>query len=152
TSRRSRLARSIIPRALRSFTLLPGFSDSSLPYTSIRRATSETLLSLISGVSPISVSTLATGARAPASTGIASSPGKFGGRRQYRAARRRRHLSIRACTLNASRGLRMIAARRAERMTERIYRDEIVDAHCHVDSTHFVPRAFVEGLCRNVAA
>lgn len=32
------------------------------------------------------------------------------------------------------------------------YDGHIVDAHCHVASTHFIPRAFYEGLCRNVAA
>ncbi|HJV64055.1 MAG TPA: hypothetical protein VJ743_24110, partial [Albitalea sp.] len=32
------------------------------------------------------------------------------------------------------------------------YGGHIVDAHCHVASTRFIPRAFYEGLCRNVAA
>lgn len=34
---------------------------------------------------------------------------------------------------------------------QRIYSGHIVDAHCHVASTRFIPRAFFEGLCRNVS-
>ena len=37
-------------------------------------------------------------------------------------------------------------------MSEKIYQDEIIDAHCHIASTQFVPRAFFEGLCSNIAA
>jgi uncharacterized protein len=33
----------------------------------------------------------------------------------------------------------------------RLYSGHIVDAHCHVASTHFIPPAFYEGLCRNIA-
>jgi predicted TIM-barrel fold metal-dependent hydrolase len=33
----------------------------------------------------------------------------------------------------------------------RVYTDHVLDAHCHVASTHFIPPAFYEGLCRNVA-
>jgi predicted TIM-barrel fold metal-dependent hydrolase len=32
------------------------------------------------------------------------------------------------------------------------YAGHIVDGHCHVASTRFIPLAFYEGLCRNVAA
>ena len=32
-----------------------------------------------------------------------------------------------------------------------VYSGPIIDAHCHVASTHFIPRSFYEGLCRNVA-
>ncbi len=37
-------------------------------------------------------------------------------------------------------------------MNDRIYRDEIIDAHCHIASSRFIPRAFFEGVCRNVEA
>ena len=33
-----------------------------------------------------------------------------------------------------------------------VYSGNIVDGHCHIASTRFIPRAFYEGLCRNVAA
>jgi predicted TIM-barrel fold metal-dependent hydrolase len=36
-------------------------------------------------------------------------------------------------------------------MSEKIYKNEVIDAHCHIASTHFVPQAFFEGFCRNVA-
>jgi predicted TIM-barrel fold metal-dependent hydrolase len=34
----------------------------------------------------------------------------------------------------------------------RLYGGPVIDAHCHVASTNFIPRAFVEGLCGNVVA
>lgn len=37
-------------------------------------------------------------------------------------------------------------------MNDKPYERDVIDAHCHVASTHFVPSAFVEGLCRNVCA
>jgi len=33
----------------------------------------------------------------------------------------------------------------------RVYSGHLIDAHCHVASTRFIPPAFFEGLCRNVA-
>lgn len=33
-----------------------------------------------------------------------------------------------------------------------VYDGEIIDAHCHISSTHFIPRAFFEGLCSNIQA
>ena len=36
-------------------------------------------------------------------------------------------------------------------MADRLYAGHIVDAHCHVASTRFIPPAFYEGLCRNIA-
>ncbi|MFL6665327.1 MAG: amidohydrolase family protein [Rhizobacter sp.] len=36
-------------------------------------------------------------------------------------------------------------------MSDRVYSGHIVDAHCHVASSRFIPQAFFEGLCRNVA-
>jgi predicted TIM-barrel fold metal-dependent hydrolase len=36
-------------------------------------------------------------------------------------------------------------------MSAAAYSGHILDAHCHVASTRFIPRAFYEGLCRNVA-
>jgi len=33
----------------------------------------------------------------------------------------------------------------------RVYAGHVLDAHCHVASTRFIPPAFYEGLCRNVA-
>ena len=34
--------------------------------------------------------------------------------------------------------------------SSRVYTDHVLDAHCHVASTRFIPPAFYEGLCRNV--
>jgi hypothetical protein len=33
-----------------------------------------------------------------------------------------------------------------------MYDGEVIDAHCHIASSHFIPRAFFEGLSSNVAA
>lgn len=33
-----------------------------------------------------------------------------------------------------------------------VFAGTVVDAHCHVASTHFIPEAFLEGFCRNVLA
>ncbi len=37
-------------------------------------------------------------------------------------------------------------------MSAILYDGEIVDAHCHIASTRFIPRAFYEGFCSNVVA
>ena len=45
----------------------------------------------------------------------------------------------------------MSPAAAASTDTGRVYAVHVLDAHCHVASTRFIPPAFFEGLCRNVA-
>ncbi|QKM46777.1 hypothetical protein B7760_00778 [Burkholderia glumae] len=37
-------------------------------------------------------------------------------------------------------------------MSETTYSGPIVDSHCHIASTRFIPTAFLDGLCANVHA
>lgn len=37
-------------------------------------------------------------------------------------------------------------------MSDRLYSGHIIDGHTHIASTHFIPRAFLEGVASNVAA
>ena len=37
-------------------------------------------------------------------------------------------------------------------MAEPVYAEEVLDGHCHIASTHFIPRAFFEGVAGNIVA